>query len=422
MRSVHGMKTEAKDVNRRKVYRRGFIRGAAIAGAGLVLGGGLLYGRRSLAALLAGNQGSVDRAIRDHRRDQMSDADAQAVVAAYMTGAPDKPRVIHVHSGQATNWDFASGYYGDYVDQDVVNEMVDRGMQELTDTSTVADAWRALIPTYASGEAIAVKVNLNNSNRCSDDDIEIDALIHPVNAVVRGLKQIGVAEEDVWVYDAVRRIPYRFSDGCLYADVQFFGGCRQSPGWSSNDPDAYVTFHRPSGSSPPSMRIPDVLINAAYLINMPIMKTHDFAGVSLSFKNHLGTIIDPGELHDYIFPTWSRFGTDYNPLVDICKNPHVGAKTVLAIGDGLFGAWGGYVAPPMPWTTFGDEASNSLFFATDQVALDSVIYDFLAAETTIMDNADCYLSLAADAGMGTFEHGDPWGSGYDQINYVRIEA
>jgi hypothetical protein len=413
---------EVKDMKEKKIGRREFIRGAAITGAGLALGGAFLYGRRSLAALLAGNQGAVDRAIRDHREDQMSDADAQATVAAYMMTGPGEAKVVHIHSDQATDWDFGSSYYGNHVDQDAVNEMVDRGVQELTGASTVADAWRALIPAYTSGEAIAIKVNLNNAFSCGDGDNDIDALIHPINAAVRGLKQIGVAEQDVWVYEAVRRIPDRFANGCLYPGVRFFGNCRQSVGWSSNDPDAYVTFSRPGGSSPSSMRVPDVLINATYLINIPIMKTHNCAGVSLSFKNHCGTIRDPGGLHDYIFPEWSRFLTDYNPLIEVYQNPHVGAKTVLTIGDGLYGAWSGYTTPPVPWTTFGDAASNSLFFSTDPVALDCVMYDFLAAETTVMDDSECYMSAAADAGLGVCEHGDPWGGGYSQIDYERVEV
>ena len=331
-------------------------------------------------------------------------------------------RVIHIHDTEATDWGFSTGYYGNYVDQDVVNGMVDRGVMELAGASTISQAWRTLVPGYASGKAIAIKVNLNNAFECNDSDNSIDALIHPVNAIVRGLKQIGVAEQDIWVYEAVRKIPDRFVAGCLYPNVRFFGGCRESPGWSSQDPHALVTFHPPSGPAPSSIRIPDVLINAAYLINMPIMKTHDSAGVSLSFKNHFGTIRDPGLLHDYVFPGWSHFSTQYSPYIDIHENPHVGAKTVLTVGDGLFGAWAGYTTPPTRWKTFGNAAPNSLFFACDPVALDSVMYDFLAAETSIKSNADSYLSVAADAGLGTFEHGDPWGSGYSHIDYLRIET
>jgi uncharacterized protein (DUF362 family) len=46
--------------------------------------------------------------------------------------------------------------------------------------------------------------------------------------------------------------------------------------------------------------VTDVLRNAT-LINMPIMKGgHPIAGVTLGFKNHFGTIDNPGGLHTYI--------------------------------------------------------------------------------------------------------------------------
>lgn len=405
----------------KKTDRRGFLKGAVITGAGLALGGGLLYGRRALAALLGGSQRDIDSAIRDHKLGEMTDTEAQAIVEAYMTSEPIGTRVVHVHDPDATNWDFSTGWYGDYVDQQAVDDMVDRGVMELTGASTVAEAWGALLPSYSPGEAIAIKVNFNNSQSCDDGDNQIDALVQPVNAVVRGLKQIGVIEEDIWIYDAVRWIPDRFVSACSYSNVRFFSNCRQLPGWDSDDPDAIVTFNPPGGVLMPLRhRVSNVVINATHLINMPIVKRHSGPGVTLSFKNHFGTIDRVG-LHDHVNPDGDHFSTEYSPYVDIYQNPHIGAKTILTLGDGLYGSWKGFSGGPARWKTFGDDASNSLFFASDPVAVDSVMYDFLAAETTIKTNADRYLRVAANAGLGVFEHGDPWGSGYSQIDYRRID-
>jgi len=47
--------------------------------------------------------------------------------------------------------------------------------------------------------------------------------------------------------------------------------------------------------------------------------------------------------------------------------------------------------------------------------------DFLHAEKSIWDMSDDYLVNAAAVGLGTYERGDPWGSGYNQIDYVKIE-
>lgn len=198
--------------------------------------------------------------------------------------------------------------------------------------------------------------------------------------------------------------------------------CRSRARFASDDPDAYVTFFSPPDiPEPPATKITDVLIDATYLINMPIMKTHGYTGVTLAFKNHFGTIDKPDPLHDYVGLSWSYYRTDYSLFVDLYRNPHIAGKTILTIGDGLFAAKDGTTAPPSPWTTFGSQVPNSLFFATDPVAVDCVMCDFLAAEISIPAKSDDNLRLAGDAGLGVFERGDPWGSGYDQIDYLKTE-
>jgi hypothetical protein len=338
-------------------------------------------------------------------------------------------KVVHTHDPSVTSWDFGSDYYGDHVNQSTVDNMVELGLMNLTGTSSVTSAWETLIPDYSSGKAIAIKVNFNNSGGCGDSHNVIDALIHPVNSVIGGLKQIGVAEQDIWVYDASRSMSSRFVDGCPFPDVRFIGafasGCTEGTTFVSSDPDAFVAFSPPAGTPlPNAQRIADVLIDASYLINIPIMKTHA-AGVTLSFKNHFGTIPDPEGLHEYIYGGGAYYSPDYNPMVDIYLNPHVRDKTVLTIGDGLFGNWVNNYSTPQEWVTFGNGAPNSLFLATDPVAIDCVMSDFLAAENGIADMADDYLVLAENEGLGIYERGDPsrtpYGSGYTQIEYIRIE-
>jgi len=346
------------------------------------------------------------------------------------TGIPGaNPKVVHVHASHATSWDFSNGWYGDYVDQGVVDNMVDEGLKRLTGQSSIAAAWQALLPGYTTGKAIAVKVNFNNANSCSDSDNIIDALVEPVNALVRGMKIMGVREEDVWVYDAVRDLPNRFRNRSLYNKIHFFdAGCADEATFISNNPDAEVSFQNPSLQP---RRITDVIINAAYLINMPIMKDHGISGVTLGFKNHLGTIdtvarAGDDNIHYFISPSDSHYLSSYNPLVDIYKNHHIRSKTALIVGDGLFAALGNTNVTPSQWQTFGNTAPNSLFFAVDPVAIDCVMKDILYAEPGYHPYKDTghvgdYLRLAASAGLGVYEKGDPWGSGYTTINYQKIE-
>lgn len=335
-------------------------------------------------------------------------------------------RVVCVHSPRVTDWNGSSGYYWNAVDQDAVDEMVDRGMMALTGTPSVADAWKKILPNYKVGEGIAIKVNINNT-ACNQVKTGINAIAEPVNAVIRGLKQIGVAERDIWVYDATRFFPsYLLSGiGRRYPGVQFFANECQDPvqkaRFSSSDPTAYVSFPRnPGDPVPPQEKVTDVVVQARYLINMPILKFHTgVMGASLSFKNHFGTIHDPDSLHPYTELNQPNYRSKYSTFVDIYRNPNVGPKTVLTIGDGIFGAKDKYSAPPTRWTSLGNQFPRRMFFATDPVALDCVMMDFVVRETALPSGADDYLKVARDAGLGTYERGNPQQGtdGYQQIDY-----
>lgn len=381
---------------RKQISRRSFLALAGVFLAGISLG--QLYRLLRLHLIGAPDVGLTPAAYLPY-------------VARNAVPAPGYPRVIHVHAPEATDWDFSSGWYGDYVDQEIVYEMVDQGVIAMTGASSVTDAWRQLIPNYQPGKAIAIKVNFNNSPY--NDPLQIDALPHPVNAIIRGLELIGVRQEDIWVYDARRCISDRFTGACLYPGIRFFDNwCHEVATFENDDPNALVHF------TDHTQKIADVLVNATYLINMPILKRHaegrEFS-VTLSFKNHYGTIETPGNLHQ----------NRSSRLLTLNSNCHIRDKTRLVIGDALFGNRQSNAGIPARWQTFGNDAPNSLFFATDPVAIDSVMCDFLDREVGINEEPDEYLQSAAESGLGVYERGDPWqqpyGSGYERIVYKRIE-
>lgn len=337
--------------------------------------------------------------------------------------------VVHVHHASVSSWNGSSGDYWNYVSQAKTNQMVEQGIIHLTGISTIASAWRSLLPIYQAGQGIAIKVNFNNtiSAGCSAAPTEINALPQLANAVIAGLKSMGVAESDIWIYDGVNRsIPSYFYNivHTPYNGVKFYDKCHIPVTHASTDPSATVSFSPPAGvPQPAAEKIADVLVNARYLINMPIMKNHSCAGITLGFKNHFGTIDNPGGLHNHAFYNDSCGGgaySNYSPLVDIYKNANIRNKTVLTVGDGIFGALGAEDARPSFWTTFNDQIPQSLFFATDPVAIDSVMADFLRAEWGYPAGSDDYLELARDAGLGVYEKGDPWGSGYSLIDYLKV--
>ena len=349
-------------------------------------------------------------------------------------------RVVRMHSSAATSWNYSTGWYGDYVSQSVVDSMTDEGLQHLTGEATVTQAWQAVLPAYTAGQKIAIKINLNNS-ACNDTSNVIDALPQPINSVIRGLKLIGVAESDISVYDVsngghyngqnwrIARIPTRLLNKvrALYPNVQFHTTANDcsSPyimtsGYSSTE---YIHFNVPAGKPPiADSAVCNVLANATYLINMPIMKMHGMSGVTLGFKNHYGSFDQCSYTHWSITLDDPNYSSAYNAQVDIFNNPHIRNKTVLTVGDGLYGArFNNYNEIPSRWTSFGNDSPNCLFFSIDPVAIDCVMYDHLDTENGVPAHADDYLQLAQTAGLGVFEH---WNAAqhYQRIDFQPYEV
>jgi uncharacterized protein (DUF362 family) len=316
---------------------------------------------------------------------------------------PFEGRVVEVHDPDATSWDYSTGYYGDYVDQDIVDAMVTAGLLELTDEHTVVGAWGRLIPEFAPGEKLAIKVNFNNASADPPDN-EIDALIHPVNALVGGLLEFGFAASDITVYDVTHayhngEMPQRFIDGSEYPGVNFVKYVGNPSAFSDT---AVIHFDPPSGSIS-DRPVAQVLVDADYVISMPIIKRHDYAGVTLSFKNHLGSFDDCMQVHDEVFTGGSGYDPSYNALIDIFLNRHIGGKTVLVLCDALYGNYEHLWGPPTPWPQYGNDAPSRIILGADAVATDCVCHDILYREGTIGVRADDYLELAGSLGIGVYD-------------------
>jgi uncharacterized protein (DUF362 family) len=339
------------------------------------------------------------------------------LAAARGAPPPIPGRVVRVVDPDATNWDFETGWYGDYIDQDVVTAMVSRGLLELTGAESVVGAWSRLIPEYERGKRLAIKVNLNNTQSETPSEA-IDAVIEPVNALIGGLLEFGFEPSDITVYDVTHashdgRMPERFAGRCAYDGVRF-------EAWVDNDEpfsDEAAMFD-PPGARIEGLRLARCLVEADYLINLPIAKAHDYAGMSVAFKNHFGSVDRCDLLHVYSFGRYRSYRSDYSPLVDLYANDHIAGKTVLTMCDALFGNCEHYSTAPSPWPSCQD-SPNSVFLSTDPVALDCVVGDFLALQGNIPDWAGDYLVLAEQAGLGVHERA---ASGeYQRIEYLLVE-
>ena len=108
--------------------------------------------------------------------------------------------------------------------------------------------------------------------------------------------------------------------------------------------------------------------------------------------------------------------------LSVC-NPHIRDKTVLIIGDALYGGWQSNNTAPERWDSFNDDSPNMLFFSGDPVAIDSVMFDYLDREGYVNPASEDILVVAAQAGLGVHERWDnDTDRHYQSIDYIEIEG
>jgi hypothetical protein len=165
--------------------------------------------------------------------------------------------------------------------------------------------------------------------------------------------------------------------------------------------------------------LPSVITQASYLIAIPAMKAHSRGGVTLCGKLHFGSNLYGSATHLHgglVAPNNTKNNPDtlrrrgyglYRVQVDLMGHKDLGGKTVLFLVDAL---WSGSEAndPPRKFASapFNNDWTSSVFASQDQVAIESVCFDFLKAEFTEtnpyaswpqMDGADDHILQAADS-------------------------
>jgi len=348
--------------------------------------------------------------------------------------ANSNPRVVSVHDSDATNWDYATGYHWQYIDQSVVNDMVKSGIMALTGATNVLNAWKSLIP-YQAGEAVVIKVNFNNIYDCnSGDDNDIDAYPETVNAVIDGLTSIGVPANNIWITDPSRGIPNRFINKINNPNIVYY---TTKHWYNRNSITDYVptnSSHASPTTHPPGdlVRPAQIFVDAAHLINIPLLKGHGAGHMTLGMKNHYGSVTFSGSnqdsernrMHKYLEP-----GMNPDPaksiLADICNNPHIRDKTRLIIGDGLYGHPITNWQSVARWKIFDNDDPNILFFGIDPIAVDSVMCDFINEEQKMLGYGPVIhssLHHGAAIGLGVHDHWDSFeNKQYSLIDYHRID-
>jgi len=317
--------------------------------------------------------------------------------------------------------------------QDIVDKMLADGLCSISGKETAADAWNAIFRyhnqkrgkgdvTYKTGERIYLKLNRTTASgainqeyvRRKDNPLALAFETSPqiVHAMLRQLTNVaGVPQECIFVGDTMRNL---YQDEYVKYYTEFpkvnylssFGNTsgRIKSGESASDL-IYYSDKKSVMSEAGSDKLYAVMEEAEYLINLPAMKGHNLAGITLCAKNHFGTHVRPraSHLHPGLNTDSSRKGYGhYRVLVDFMGNRYTGEKNLFYIHDALWSGsnWNGlpvkFLMPP-----FNNHWSSSLFLSLDPVAIDSVAVDFLRTEFSNPEHTVPYIS---EAGVDDYLH------------------
>ena len=292
--------------------------------------------------------------------------DAWAGVAGLPGAFPGK--VVAVEHGKA----YTAGAY----QAEPVQQMIRRGLVELTGAPDYVAAWRTLVEP---GEVVGIKANTNgNPYLVSSRAFFME--------IVDGLMRAGIRRQDIVLYDryqsTMKRIQAWFPDWLRldwaapdYDDVQ-----QDIRGYDSG---AYVDFAGVRTADDPrsekarrSYAALFVTRKVNKVINCPVPKTHGTAGVTLALKN----------LSHGLFNNVCR--SHPSGTVNYCRDfipamvalPAVRGKVVLNVMDGIHGLYHGgpYGNAKYVWQ------HNTMYFATDAVALDRVGWKMIDAKRAAM--------------------------------------
>jgi uncharacterized protein (DUF362 family) len=272
----------------------------------------------------------------------------------------------------------------DQVDRAKCLEMIDAAVSHVYGVADASQAWRKVAgPT----DVVAIKVNLI-SNVLYTNPLLTDA-------VCQRLVEAGVPPQSIIVFDRTtgelqgRGYPNNRGGVAAYpGGLQF----RYPVQVYGTDGDYSAKFSHRSYQD----RISKIVTErATVMVNLPVLKDHGAAQVTLSLKNHYGTIDNPGPYHgNYCDPH----------IADINDIPAIKGKQRLVICDALRGCFRNGPGP-----SAGDLFMPlSIIAGSDAVACDTIgtmLVDAARANRGLPrvggDTLPRHINTAASYGLGT---------------------
>ena len=291
----------------------------------------------------------------------------------------------------------------DRLNEDAVSELIDQAMMKLTGRASAKEAWRDVV---LPDDIVGIKINPLGGPELSTHAIIVDK-------IVEGLYGAGVLRKQVIVWD-------RFEEHLLNAgypirqdetDVRTLASDTEGIGYDDEvfyESEKDSITRRENGST--FSRYSRILTQMVdVIINVPVLKHHEMAGVSGCLKNlAFGSVDNTRRFHGK--PLYC------NPAIgEILEHKVVKEKLVLNIVDGL-------VASFDKGPTY--HAESTWKYGTLFVSVDPVILDVLVLQTVNQKREEMeldsvskfsnHINTASGLGLGT--------NTLDQADLQRIEV
>lgn len=308
-------------------------------------------------------------------------------------------RVAWVHAPGVANWDGKTGLWVEdrWNNQQKADEMIDETIIQLTGEKTPEKAWKALFKHfnkthgrgnrgYKKGEMIAIKLNINNA-LTHHDTIELNSSPVVTLALVRSMINKGkVREQDIVICEPSRAITdsiynkiHREFPKLRFIDNIGGNGREKSEYYSDQ-----ITYSKDNGKM--ARGLAKCIVDATYLINSALLKTHSGPGVTLTGKNWYGAtdiaLQWRQNAHNNVSQDKRNGKRGYKTFVDWISHKDMGQKCMLFIIDGTYGSRDVNGAPNPKWMgePFNGDWACSIIASQDGIACDAVAMDKIIAE------------------------------------------
>ncbi len=277
------------------------------------------------------------------------------------------------------------------INNQVVQQLVDKGIMRFTGLEKVGSAWKSLFPVLDAQTVIGMKINCVAGDRPR----QLCTQLATVNAIVNGLEQMPIKgghfpRRNILIWerwdDEMDGAGFPLNESAN--DVKVAGisktmedknpryGYDGAAAWKSLEDTAYFT---------------SIISKVCqYQINVPVLKSIG-RGVTFAMKNMYGTFSSA-------YPHWADIGTVFHKefhtrICDLNAVALIRNKFVLHVGDALLGMKNRGPAGP------ADFSYGAVLFSKDPVALDAVGVKIIREQGQEMEFGK-FMTLAQERGLG----------------------